>query len=493
MTTELLPNPEASDPGTPVESTGSVAVSDFGNDTGPTTVGDAVRDYIGKVRGGEPGVLPALGGLLLLCLIFTLTKSTFLTDFNIANLLQQATWLIILAMGVTFVLLIGEIDLAAGATMGVTGAVIYLRVNDGMPGAATAIACGIIGLGLAAAVARLSRQRLGANGGIGAGVVVGLGAGVLLAVVAPNTTLAVLFGMIIGIAMGTFTGLLVSKVGIPSFVVTLALFLGWQGLLLKIAKQGGTIRVQDKFLQTIGTTSMPPALGWVLFAVVIGGYVVMSTATRRGRVAKGVSAQPLSVIAGKAIAIGAVWAFATWRLNQNRATRNATKPIEGVPWVVPLVLALAVILTFVLARTAWGRHLYAVGGNAEAARRAGINVGRIRLTAFALVGFMATIAGLLYGSRVGSITPQTGAGTELLQAVGAAVVGGVSLFGGRGKIVYPIVGGLVLAVINNGLGLYTKILGTDVDAGFKNMVAAAVLLLAGSFDALSRRSARAAG
>lgn len=496
MTTDVTPDPSApvSTPAVtePGRVTGSVAVSDFGADAGATSLGGAARDYIAKVRGGEPGVLPALGGLVLLCLIFTFTKSTFLTDFNMANLLQQATWLIILAMGVTFVLLIGEIDLAAGAMMGVTGAVVYLRVNNGMPAGATVIACAAVGVGVAAALARVARGRLGARNGVAAGLVVGAACAVVLAAFAPTTTLAVLFGMAIGVAMGAFTGALVSRVGIPSFVVTLALFLGWQGLLLKIAKEGGTIRVQDKFLQSIGTSSMPPALGWVLFAVVVGGYLATSLLTRRGRVGKGVSAQPLSVIAAKAAAIAVVWAWATWRLNQNRATRNATRPIEGVPWVVPLVLALAVLLTFVLTRTAWGRHLYAVGGNAEAARRAGINVARIRLSAFAVVGFMATIAGLLYGSRVGSITPQTGAGTELLQAVGAAVVGGVSLFGGRGKIVYPIVGGLVLAVINNGLGLYTKILGTDVDAGFKNMVAAAVLLLAGGFDALSRRSARAA-
>lgn len=490
MTTDLTPDPGApvSTPAVSVTELGSVAVGDFGSDAGPTGFGDAARDYIAKVRGGEPGVLPALGGLILLCLIFALTKSTFLTEFNMANLLQQATWLIILAMGVTFVLLIGEIDLAAGATMGVTGAVVYLRVNNGMPAIATVIACGVVGLGVAAAVARATRPRVGANGGIGAGVAAGLAVGLLLAVFAPNTTLAVLFGMVVGVAMGTVTGLLVSKVGIPSFVVTLALFLGWQGLLLKIAKEGGTIRVQDKFLQSIGTSSMAPALGWVLFALVVGGYLAVSLTTRRGRVRKGVSAQPLSVIVAKAGGLAVLWGWATWRLNHDRATRNAIKPIEGVPWVVPLVLVLAVLLTFVLSRTPWGRHLYAVGGNAEAARRAGINVSRIKLSAFALVGFMATIAGLLYGSRVGSITPQTGAGTELLQAVGAAVVGGVSLFGGRGKIVYPIVGGLVLAVINNGLGLYTKILGTEVDAGFKNMVAAAVLLVAGSFDALTRRS-----
>lgn len=487
------PNPDAV--GSPVvaPSAAGLAVSDFGKDAGPTGVRDAVGAYVAKVRGGDAGVLPALVGLFALCLVFTLTKSSFLTDRNIANLLQQATWLIILAMGVTFVLLIGEIDLAAGAMMGVTGAIIYLRVNNGMPAAAMVIVCGAIGIGAAVLVAhqlRKSGRPPGAS--VAIGVAVGGVVAIVLAVFAPVTMTAVLLGMVVGLAMGTFTGYLVARVGIPSFVVTLALFLAWQGLLLKIAKEGGTISVDDKFLATIGTASMNPTLGWILFLMVVAGFGGGSLLSRASRVRKGVSAQPLSVIVAKTMVLAAVWGFATWRLNQDRATRNATKPIEGVPWVVPLVLGLTVVLTFALTRTRWGRHLYAVGGSAEAARRAGINVAGLRLSAFALVGLMATIAGLLYGSRVGSITPQTGAGTELLRAVGAAVVGGISLFGGRGKVVYAVVGGLVLAVIDNGLGLYTTIFGTEVDAGFKNIVAGAVLLVAGSFDALTRRGTSAA-
>ncbi len=475
-----------------IEVTPAVAVSDFGSDSGATTLRAAGGAYVARLRSGDTGVVPAMGGLVVLFLIFTFTKESFLTDLNFANLLQQATWLTVLAMAVTFVLLLGEIDLAAGATMGVTSAIVYLRVKNGVPIGAELLVAIILGAALLVGIgSQLRKAGRPSNIALAIGAVVGIVVGVLLVAFAPTVMIAILLGMIVGVAMGAFTGFLVAKVGIPSFVVTLALFLAWQGLLLKIAKEGGSIRIDDKFLRSLSNSPMRPALGWVLFVVVVGGFVLMSLVTRGSRVRKGVSAQALSVIAAKTVALAAVWAFVTFRLNHNRALPNAVRPLRGVPYVVPLVLVLAVLLTFLLNRTAWGRHLYAVGGNAEAARRAGINVARLRLSAFAIVGFLASIAGLVYGSRVGSVTPQTGAGDELLRAVGAAVVGGVSLFGGRGKVVYAIIGGLVMATIENGLGLYKTILGADVDAGFKLMVAGAVLLLAGGVDALTRRGAAA--
>lgn len=477
---------------TPPDDVASVAVGDFGNDVAPAGIVDAFRGYIGRVRGGDTGALPATGGLIVLFVVFALTKSTFLTDLNFANLLQQATWLAILAMAVTFVLLIGEIDLAAGATMGVSAAVVYLRVKDGMPVKAELVVA--VALGLAAlmfAAHQLRRRGLDTvavwGGALGIAVVLGI----LLMTIVPSVAMAVLLGAVIATCMGLFTGFLVARVRIPSFVVTLALFLAWQGLLLKIAKEGGSIRIDDKFLRSLANSPMRPGLGWALWVLVTVGALLVALATRASRRSKGVSSQSLPVVLSKVVLFAGGWGYVTFRLNHNRALPNATRPLAGVPYVVPLVLILVVILSFLLQRTSYGRHLYAVGGNAEAARRAGIDVPGLRMSAFAVVGVLASIAGLVYGSRVGSVTPQTGAGDELLRAVGAAVVGGVSLFGGRGKVAYAVIGALVIATIDNGLGLFKQVFGTEVDAGLRLIVAGGVLLLAGGVDALTRRSAAA--
>jgi D-xylose transport system permease protein len=468
--------------------TPTTATSDFGLDAESKHLSDAIRDYVSRVRSGDVGSLPGIAAFLGLCLMFALSRDSFFTNINLANLLQQAAWLIVLAMGVTFVLLLGEIDLSIGATMGVTVAYVYTQTNSGVATWLSIVLSAIVGGVLGLTIARQSRKSgVERTKALGAGVAVGVIVFAALATVAPNTMMAVILGMVVGSAMGLFTGVLVARVGIPSFVVTLALFLAWQGWLQKIAKEGGSISVQDDFLVAIGTKSMSPTLGWVMFAVVVLGFLGFSLNQRRSRIAKGAAAQSVDVILAKTAALALLWGFATYQLNQNRAFANATKPLEGVPYVVPVILVITVAATFMLNRTAWGRHLYAVGGNAEAARRAGISVANIKMSAFAVAGFLASIAGIIYASRVGSVTPQTGAGSELLLAVGAAVVGGTSLFGGKGKVVNAVVGGLVLAVIDNGLGLFQKLFGTDVDAGFKLIAAATVLLIAGSIDALTRR------
>ena len=322
----------------------STATSDFGLDSGSKPLSEALVDYVRRLRSGDVGSLPGIIAFVALCALFTFSRKSFLTDINIANLTQQAAWLAVLAMGVTFVLLLGEIDLSAGAAMGVTVAYVYTRTNSGLGDIPTILLCLIIGAAVGLVVMRQTSaggmaRRSATMTGAGVGLVV-FG---LLVLFAPGTMIAILLGMVVGTVMGTFAGFLVARVGIPSFVVTLALFLAWQGWLLKLAKEGGSINVQDEFLVAIGTKSMSTTLGWILFVAVVLGFLGFSFNQRRGRLSKGASAQSGSVIVAKTIGIAVLWVFFTWRMNQNRAFAAATKPLTGVPYVVPVILLLVVI------------------------------------------------------------------------------------------------------------------------------------------------------
>jgi D-xylose transport system permease protein len=352
------------------------------------SVGDAFRDYITRVRGGEVGALPALGGLVVLVIVFwALSGSKFTNAFNFSNLILQGSAIAVFAMGLVFVLLLGEIDLSAGYTGGVCAGVVGKLMND--------------------------------HGF--------------------NWILALLGGLVCGALIGLCIGLLVARLGIPSFVVTLAGFLAFQGVLLLLTGAGGTIGYRDSHI--------------------------------------------LAKIAGLAVLLG----LATAALNQERSINTLITSLKGVPIVVPIIAVLLIFWTFVLGRTAFGRHLYAVGGNTEAARRAGIAVDRIKISAFMICSTMAAVGGILAASRANSVDPNTGGSNVLLYAVGAAVIGGTSLFGGKGRVIDAVLGGAVVAVIDNGMGLL------GVTSGTKYVVTGGVLLLAAGVDALSRRRAAASG
>lgn len=400
------------------------------------TVSDAFREYVSRVRGGDVGPLPAILGLTALVVVFSsLRPETFTNPFNFANLLIQSAPVIVIAMGLVFVLLIGEIDLSAGFTAGVAGA--------------------------------------------------------MLGVIATRNEQPWWVGVIVCLATGAFIGLviglLVAKVGIPSFVVTLALFLGLQGLLLEIIGEGGTIRIQSETVLAIMSKNLPVWLGWALLVVLVVVYAATSFRQLANRRSRGLVAPPPAVWLAKVVAIAVLLAICTYYLNIERSRNTAISSIKGVPIVIPVVLVLLVLFSLLLNRTVFGRHVYAVGGNAEAARRAGINVPRIRLLCFVLCSTIAAIAGVLLASRVNSVTPSTGGGETLLYAVGAAVIGGTSLFGGKGRPVDAIIGGLVVAVVANGMGLLNQ------PAAVVYMVTGLVLLLAAGVDALSRRRAAASG
>ena len=413
----------------------SLADTDFAVDTRQTnSLGEAARAYVNRLRGGDMGALPAVLGLLVLVVVFSVASDRFLIALNIANLITQAGAICVLAMGLVFVLLLGDIDLSAGVAGGLCAAVMALAIVDhGFPWYA-----------------------------------------------------AVLSGVVVGALIGLVIGLLVAKVGIPSFVVTLAFFLGLQGVTLKLIGEGGSVRVDDPVLRGITISNVPVVAGWISAVLLVAAYAAVSVLGHRRKVRDGLQHPPLSVVVLRIAGLAVVILGLTAVLNVNRS-RNPNFPIEGIPYVLPVVGGLLLLWTFVLTRTTYGRHVYAVGGNREAARRAGIPVDRIRVSVFVICTSMAALAGLIAASNSGKVSPSSGAGNTLLYAVGAAVIGGTSLFGGKGKARDAVIGGLVIATIANGLGLLNQ-------ASWINfVVTGSVLLLAAGVDATSRRRRSASG
>jgi D-xylose transport system permease protein len=314
--------------------------------------------------------------------------------------------------------------------------------------------------------------------------------------------------LLTGIVIGTLIGLLRAKLRIPSFVVTLAFFLAFQGVVLYILNNGkgqqGNVSVTDNLVNGINNGQMPLWAGWLFALLCVLLYAAVKLAARLSRRRAGLSAEPTSVLALKVAGLAVLVGGLVYLLNQNRAiiktasienvngqlVRVPAPRLEGVPWVIPLVVALLVVWTFVLTRTRYGRHVYAVGGNEEAARRAGVQVDRIRISVFVISSFMAAIGGILIASNVKSVSVDNYGGNTLLLAVGAAVIGGTSLFGGKGRVIDAIIGGLVVEVIYNGMADLVK--GTNGSA-VQYVVTGLVLMLAAAIDALSRRRAGAAG
>lgn len=394
------------------------------------TLKGAASNYLSRIKAGDIGSLPALLGLVSLVAVFGSMSEFFITNRNFANLLTQAAPVMVIAMGLVFVLLLGEIDLSAGYASGVCGAVLVLLVTNQGWSWYTALPASIA----------------------------------------------------IGALLGTLIGILVSRIGIPSFVVTLAAFLAFQGVLLLLAGEGGTIPIADKTILAVENSNLTPAQGWILWAITSVVYIFSGLNRINLRRRAGLVVELTQLWAMKTAALLIITGGAVYTLNQERGL-SATNSTKGVPFVAPLILVILIAGTFILSKTAFGRHIYAVGGNAEAARRAGINVKRVRTVAFVLCSSLAAVAGMLFASRMNSISPSTGGSSTLLYAVGAAVIGGVSLFGGKGRMRDAILGGLVVAVIDNGMGLL------GYGAGIQFLVTGAVLLVSAGVDAVSRRGA----
>jgi len=386
-----------------------------------------------NVRSGNLGILPIVIGLVFIVVFFTLKTSVFFTADNFNNIIVQMAGTCMLAYGVVFVLLLGEIDLSIG----------YLS-------------------GLAAvSVAQLQLQ--------------GSGHVFPYSLIAPVSGLIAMPLAIAGVgAIGAAQGAIVAKVGVPSFVVTLAGLLIWQGVILKVLGIQGTILIQDKWINDTTNYYFSPMAGWIIAAVVTGVFALGQFGGVLGKRRAGVAVRNPWLVAAKIGGV-AVASFGTVAI-----CNHANFP-KGLPLAGVLVLIFLVGLTFLAKRTVFGRHVYAVGGSAEAARRAGINVARIRILVFMISGIMAAVGGIILAANVNSVDLNVGGGTLLLDAISAAVIGGVSLFGGRGEVRGALLGALVIATVANGLDT----------AGYKPgtiyVVTGVILLLAVTLDSVARR------
>jgi D-xylose transport system permease protein len=296
-----------------------------------------------------------------------------------------------------------------------------------------------------------------------------------------------------GTCIGLVTGFLVSRVGIPSFVVTLALFLAWQGVILRFIGEGASLPTRDVgLINALANKLVPPVVGWLLLLLALGiyGFVTIYRSVTRRR--DNLAAEPMPVVLSRLALLTVIGVGLVYELNYERGrfddAGHLTFSIRGMPYAIPIIMAVMIFWTLVLSKTAYGRHVYAVGGNAEGARRAGINVPRVRLSVFVICSSMAAMGGIMLASQVGGVQSDLGAGNTLLFAVGSAVIGGTSLFGGRGRVRDAILGGFVIAMIPNGLGLIR-----NISSSFVFIITALVLLLAASVDALSRKRAGASG
>jgi D-xylose transport system permease protein len=400
-----------------------------------STFGEYVRAWGKRMRNGESGVLPVVLGLIILVVIFQVQDSVFLSAGNLTNLMVQGAVFVLLGMAEVWLLILGEIDLSVGYNAGVGGVIAAILVS------------------------------------------------------APHNFpwwAAIIVAMLATTALGMLWGILVVKFGVPSFVVTLGGLLGLEGLLIYLVQthgSGGTIPITNSVLLDLSNGNLSTTAGWIIMVVGVAAFAATTFLRDRHRRRSGLVAPPIAVTVMKVVAMAGASVVLVLICNTNR---GALAPLRGVPYVVLIILGFLALYTFMLTRMRFGRYLYAIGGNAEGARRAGVSLGWNRFWAFALTGATAGAAGILYASRLGSISNNVDGGTLVLYAVAAAVIGGASLFGGRGKMIHALLGGIVIATIYNGMGL----LGLAADYQF--MVTALVLLAAVIIDALARRG-RTAG
>jgi len=378
-----------------------------------------------RLRQGELGTLPVIVGIAVIWAIFWVANDRFLTPQNLTNLFLQLVSTGTIAIGVVLVLLLAEIDLSVGAVSGFTAAVMaVLNVKQGWPGWA-----------------------------------------------------AILAGLATGAIIGAIQGFWVTRFRIPAFVVTLAGFLSWTGALLLVLGETGTVNLNDKTITGLTSTFFVPLDAWLLAVVVIAVYAGAKLWERRKRVAAGLPVVPMQFLVTRLVVIGVALL----------ATAAVLAADRGLPLALVIFIALVVLVDLMINRTRFGRHVLAVGGNAEAARRAGIRVDNVRLVVFTLASTLAAAGGVMGASRLFAVNQSSGAADTTLNAIAAAVIGGTSLFGGRGSAYSALLGGLVIISIQNGMNLL------GVASSTRFIVTGLVLLLAATVDALSRRGRQAHG
>jgi D-xylose transport system permease protein len=383
-----------------------------------------VGAFIDRVKSGDLGMLPVAVGLIVISTVFSLLNPVFLAPNNLVNLLFDCATVGIISLGIVCVLMLGEIDLSVGSMSGLSSAILgVLWVNNGVP-----------------------------------------------------FVVAIIAAIAAGALIGTVYAVLYNRLGMPSFVATLAGLLALLGMQLYILGPSGSINLPyaSPLVRFGQILVMPDWLSYLLALLPGAVIIAKGLRTRQQRAAVNLSSQPFAATAIKAVVLTAALEFAVYYLNLGR----------GIPWMFGLFVAIAVILNYGLTRTQWGRSMFAVGGNREAARRAGINVRRIYLSAFVLCSTLATIGGILSASRLASSSQQAGTGDVNLNAIAAAVIGGTSLFGGRGKIYQALLGALVIGSVENGLDLLGQ------PTSVKNIATGVILVIAVGIDALSRRRRR---
>jgi len=451
----------------------------FSLDVDERTIGGAFRGWVGRLRSGEPGALPSVLGLVVLVIIFSQLSDRFLSKYNIGAIPTQGAYIAVIALGIVFVLLLGEIDLSAGTAGGTCAAIAAVAVSKGslhhgLPsGMFWAL---LIGQLAAIALAVWLRSYVPA-------IIVAIGFVLVVTNLTQHLFLALVAAICIGTAIGTLTGWLVAKVGIPSFVVTLALFLAWQGV-LQFALSGKPIDTSNYDLwHNLTYGNLSPTVSWIFIVVVVGFYLAYTLLTSMRAKAANLAHDTIALVLLRGGVIAVVAVIVTILANTNRNT-NPYRVIEGIPVPAAIAIVLMVLATLALTKTTWGRHLYATGGNTEAARRAGIDVVKMKVSAFALCSSFGALGGILLASSQSSASLDLGGSNVLLFSVAAAVIGGTSLFGGRGKPRDAIIGAIVITVIPNGL-----LLKPSLGPQWQQVITGVVLLIAAAVDAISRRRA----
>ena len=404
-----------------------------GQETGRSGDG-LLRQLLQRLAHGDIGSLPVLLGLVLIAVVFQIANPNFLTPLNLTNLMVQISSVGTIAVGVVLVLLIGEIDLSVGAVSGLCAGIMgVLSVKIGLPGVPT-----------------------------------------------------VLLSLLAGFLIGLFQGWWITRLHVPSFVVTLAGYLGWQGALLWVLGSTGTINLNDLFIVGLANTRLPVWMGWTIGAAAVAIFLLASAGLQIRKSRQSLHSQSVLavILRGMVIAIVVLGPVAIMSVNRNP---RGNVPVMGVPTAVVILLAIIIAFNFLTKRTRYGRYVFAVGGGAEAARRAGINVNRIRIWVFALCSTLAAAGGVLAGSRLFAVNQSSGGGDVLLNSIAAAVIGGTSLFGGRGSTWSALLGALIIGAIANGMDLLA------FASSVRFMITGAVLLVAVTIDAYSRARREQAG
>lgn len=388
------------------------------------------RRWWQRVRSGELGSLPIIVALIVITVVFGVLDDTFLTERNFTNLLLQMAAVATLAIGIVFVLLIGEIDLSIAYVSAVGGVIMTLLIRTGDPGW--------------------------------------------------PWWLAILAAVTVTTLIGFVQAIVITKAGVPSFVVTLAGLMIWSGVVLVLMTQAsttGSIRISEPTIVDIANSFLSDVQGYVVAAVVVVGYAFSQITTAQTRREGGLESKPASLIGLQIGGLGIITFAAVYYANMDR----------GVPMATVILGIFLLFWSFIAARTRFGRHVYAVGGSAEAARRAGLNVDRIRIAVFMINGFMAGVGGIVLASRLRSVATSSGGGDLLLNVIAAAVIGGTSLFGGVGRVVSALLGAVVIASINSGMNLL------GLPQGTRSIITGLVLLVAVLVDALSKRARASRG